>query len=216
MSNKICVVVIHYQTPDLLSEAMTSFRTFYPNNKLVVIDNGSALKYRNQIKRFQENSTLNTNFVFLQKNIFHGPAMDYAAHIVDDDLIFYLDSDTEVKCGGFLEKMESIFAQEQNVYAVGSLRNVNKRGFVSEKGLPMPATAHMMIRRSLYIQLPAFEHHGMPILRNMQAAYNRGWKIKSFPIEDYIEHKWQGTANRFGYNLGIRGKIDYLLNKIGL
>jgi hypothetical protein len=42
-----------------------------------------------------------------------------------------------------------------------------------------------------------------------------GYILKSFPIENFIDHRWRGTASRFGYGLGWRGKIDFVLNKLG-
>ena len=35
-------------------------------------------------------------------------------------------------------------------------------------------------------------------------------------MDDYIDHLWRGTASKFGYGLGLKGKFDYLLNKLGI
>jgi hypothetical protein len=74
----------------------------------------------------------------------------------------------------------------------------------------------MMLRRKLYHEFPAFEHRGMPTLRNFAAAQRQGYVLKSFPVEKYIAHFGRGTASRYGYGLGMRGKVDYVLNKLGL
>ncbi len=52
-------------------------------------------------------------------------------------------------------------------------------------------------------------------MKNFIAAYQKGYEIKSFPIEDFIDHKLRGTASKFGYGLGWNGKIDFVLNKLG-
>jgi hypothetical protein len=37
----LSAVIIHYQTPDLLKIAVESFKRFYPQTPLYVVDNGS-------------------------------------------------------------------------------------------------------------------------------------------------------------------------------
>jgi hypothetical protein len=99
---------------------------------------------------------------------------------------------------------------------VGRIITVNKRGFPSDKGIGVLSTAYMMLRRNMYFSLPPFEHHGQPSLKNFIAAQKKEYVLKSFPIENYIEHHWRGTASRYGYGLGLKGKMDFVLNKIGL
>ena len=73
-----------------------------------------------------------------------------------------------------------------------------------------------MTRRSMYMQLPPFEHHGAPTLKNFAAAEKRGWKLLEYPIERHIDHVGRGTSGVFGYGLGWRGKWDFVLNKLGM
>ena len=93
---------------------------------------------------------------------------------------------------------------------------VNKRGFPASKGITVLTPAYMMIRRNMYSNLAQFEHHGFPVMKNFLDAQQKGYTLKSFPIEEFIEHRWRGTASRFGFGLGWRGKKDFILNKIGL
>jgi len=74
----------------------------------------------------------------------------------------------------------------------------------------------MLIRSTAYLDFPPFIHHGQPTIHNFKAARDQGYHLQNYNIEDYIFHHWRGTANRFGYGLGIKGKIDYLLNKLGI
>ena len=66
-----------------------------------------------------------------------------------------------------------------------------------------------------YETLPPFVHHGLPVLANMRAAHARGLRVAPFPIADYVWHKGRGTAARFGYGLGWRSRLDYLLHRLG-
>jgi GT2 family glycosyltransferase len=215
MSENICVVIVNYQTPDLLETAVQSFRKFYPAVSLLLTDNGSHDRSRAIITKLAANRPTCTRTVFLEKNIFHGPAMHEAMMAVDQDFVFFLDSDTETQQGGFLEKMTAEFTSER-MYGVGRIDTVNRRGFHSAKGTPIILSPYMMLRRKPYFEFPPFEHRGMPTLRNFSAAQRHGYMLKSFPVETYIAHAGRGTASRYGYGLGVRGRIDYVLNKFGL
>ena len=213
--NDLCVVCINFQTPDLLEVAIGSFRKFYPTTQLLLVDNGSKDNSADRIRQLEKNYSGFTKSLLIEKNIFHGPAMDRAITMVSNEHVFFLDSDTETRQGGFLEKMISEFAS-QKVYAVGRIDTVNKRGFHSQRGTPIVLSPYMMLRRTLYHDFPPFEHRGMPTLRNFASAQGKGYELKSFPVEKYIVHFGRGTASRYGYGLGIQGKVDYVLNKLGL
>jgi hypothetical protein len=215
MCSKIHTVIINFQTPDLLKTAIESFRKFYPTALVTIIDNGSRDASREEIKKMHRARPACTHTVMLDTNTYHGPAMDRAMNSTREEYIFFLDSDTETKQGGFLEAMQEELDREDLVYGIGLPITVNKRGFLAEKGITIIAPAFMMLRRCLYSKFPPFEHHGQPVLKNLLCAQQMGYKVKSFPIENYIDHRWRGTASRFGYGLGWRGKKDFVLNKLG-
>ncbi len=216
MFDKIRIVVINFQTPDLLKTAIESFRKFYLKSKITIVDNGSKDNSREFIEGIRQGFPDNIETLLLDKNIYHGPAMNYALNKIKEDYVFFLDSDTETRQGGFLESMFAELESLETIYGIGRQITVNKRGFLAETGNTILTPAYMMIRRSLYSYFPPFEHHGQPVMKNFVAAQKRGYKIKSFPIEDFIDHRWRGTASRFGYGLGWGGKIDFVLNKLGI
>jgi GT2 family glycosyltransferase len=216
MSDKIRTVIINFQTPDLLKIAAETFRKFYPQTKLTIIDNGSKDVSRDFIKEIQSGAPQFIDVLLIEKNIYHGPAMHRAMIEAKEDYVFFLDSDTETNKDGFLEAMQSELERSDDIYGVGRYLTVSKRGFPKETGITVLAPAYMMIRRNMYFGLRPFEHHGMPVLKNFISAQEKGFKLKMFPIQEYIEHRWRGTASRFGYGLGWRGKLDFALNKIGL
>lgn len=216
MHDRIRIVITHFQTPDLLKTAVTSLRRVYPQSKLTILDNGSQDGSEATIKEIQEELPQRTNVLLLEKNIFHGPAMHRAMSDIEEDYVFFLDSDTETRKGGFLEAMENEIELSDTIYGVGRCLTVSNRGYQKKTGITVLAPAYMMIRRSMYFDFPPFEHHGMPVLKNFIAAQAKGLALRSFPIEDYIEHQWRGTASRFGYGLGWRAKMDFVLNKMGL
>jgi cellulose synthase/poly-beta-1,6-N-acetylglucosamine synthase-like glycosyltransferase len=216
MYKDLTVVVVNFQTPDLLERSIRSLRQYYPDQIVLIVDNGSRDDSASFIKQLVAAFPASTNSLLLKRNIFHGPAMHQAIAHLHTPYVFFLDSDTEVTLGGFLEPMMSEFQSDRAVYAVGKMGHVNKRGFAAHEGIPIVLSPYMILRKEMYVGLPPFEHHGMPTLKNFSAAHDRGMVVKDFPIDRFIRHKGRGTASRFGYGLGIKGKVDYVLNKLGL
>ena len=213
----VTAVIINYQTPDYLRTAVQSFKQFYPKTPLLIIDNGSKDDSREVIAQLLD-SFEHLDTKLLNENIFHGPAMDLAARsLVETDFIFFLDSDTETLQGNFLEEMALSFIQDKNLYGVGELNHVNKRGFQGgKKEVTILQTPFMLLDREKYLSLTPFVHHGQPTLFNFKEAEKKGYTLHSFPVSDFIYHKWRGTADRFGYGLGFKGKLDFVLNKLGI
>jgi hypothetical protein len=119
--------------------------------------------------------------------------------------------------------MNERMAGDASVYAVGKRIVVDHRGFAaetaeggSEATIPVPVSAYMLLRRDMYVDLPPFEHHGLPVLKNCVEARERGWRIADFPTDEYVEHLGRGTAERFGYGLGWRSRLDFFLHRLGL
>ena len=214
----LSAVIVHYQTPDLLKKAVESFKYHYPEIPLVVLDNGSDSEVANQVAEWIDSKS-NTQWVRLPNNMYHGPAMDFAARqIVKSKYVFFLDSDTETKARGFLEQiLERLESDEKNC-AAGMFNRVNKRGFSTNKqsGEIILQTPYMVVKRLLYIQLPPFIHHGQPTLQNFREAWLKGFHLVEYPMSDSIDHLWRGTARKTGYGLGWRAKLEYVLNKIGV
>lgn len=216
--NNITAVIINYQTPELTEEAIRSLKNFYPEIKLILIDNGSK---DNSVEKFKTLITQHKNIELLsnKKNIHHGPAMHQAVNYATTDYALFIDSDCKVVKGGFLEEMLKLIESDKLNYAVGKLIFLNKRGFViddTKKGFPYIRPICMLMRCDIYKKLPPFQKHGSPCLKNMITAASKGFKLIDFDIEKYILHLGRGTASKYGYNLGFKGKLNYILNKMKL
>lgn len=216
MNNRVTTVIVNYQTPDLLTVAVESFKKHYPEVPLIIFDNGSRDNSREHI---EELISIHENTVahYESDNIFHGPAIHKAVtDLVETDFCFILDSDTETLKPGFLEEGISILQSDEKLYAIGHLEYSNKRGFKQKDGIPVILTPYLLMKVELYHKFPPFIHHGQPTINNFLNAQKAGYTLKHFPMYDFIDHKWRGTASKFGYKLGLKGKINYVLNKIGL
>ena len=213
----VSAAVINFQTPDLLRVAVRSFYEAYPDVRLLIVDNGSEDESRDVIEGLCQEAGDVLEALYLPENIYHGPAMHRALQTLTTPYAYLFDSDTKTKRGGFLEAMCGALEEPERRYGAGQVVEANKRGFADAKGgIPVLVSAHMLLRRDVYHRLPPFVHHGLPALRNFRAATEEGYTLVPFPIGEYVEHFGRGTAERYGYGLGLKSKLDYVLSKLGL
>ncbi len=210
----VLTAIIHFQTPDLLLQAVESFRRHEASAPLLVVDNGSADGSARMVESLPDRFE-GLEVRMLEENCFHGPAMDLVLREAREDCVFFLDSDTITHRGGFLEPMAAQAVAPAN-WACGQVTRADPRGFASVEGTPVPVSAFMMINREVYASLPPFIHHGLPVLQTSQAAATRGHRVAEFPVEQYVEHVGRGTAERFGYGLGWRSRLNYLMHRLGI
>ncbi|MBO6575250.1 MAG: glycosyltransferase [Rhodothermales bacterium] len=214
MDKGTLTAIIHFQTPDLLEEAVRSFRKCCPHDPLLILDNGSADGSRSVVRCLAEELP-GVGARYLDENIYHGPAMDLVLQEAIHDTVFFLDSDTVTLKGGFIAPMRSEALRPETL-AAGEVVTVDGRGFASRTGIPVPVSAYMMINRTAYLELPPFVHHGLPVLQTCKEAQQQGLRIRSWPVAEHVNHLGRGTAERFGYGLGLRSRLSFLLHKLGL
>lgn len=214
LSSEVSAAAVNFQTPDLIETAVRSFHRYYPDVRLLIVDNGSQDRSPEVVANLVHELESVTSLL-LAKNRYHGPAMHLGIERLETPFVFLLDSDTKTLQGGFLEQMIRQ-CDDEAVYGSGKVVHVDRRGFAVDVGIPVLSSAYMLLKRNVYLNLPPFIHHGLPALRNFEAAMRGGYRLAPFPIEQYIEHYGRGTAERYGYGLGLRSRIEYLLNRLGL
>lgn len=214
LEDAVSVLVVNFQTPELLEVAVRSFKYHYPHVQTTIVDNGSRDASRDCVEALVSELP-RVQARYLDVNIFHGPAMDVGLRAATAPYVFVMDSDTETVQAGFLEEMiESVRGDAQG-YGAGHVVHVNKRGFTRPSGIPVLSSAYMLLDARKYQTLPPFVHHGLPALQNFRAAYAAGLRLHAYPIQRYVRHLGRGTASRYGYGLGLRGKVDYVLSRMG-
>ena len=210
----VTAVTVNYRTRDLTERCVSSFLAYYPQVRFILIDNGSQDDSTVYIREVAARHA-NVSAIFNQANLFHGPALDQGMRASETRFVFTLDSDCEIKGGGFLELMLGLF-QDPSLYAVGRLVLVDRFGFSSppgsKGGIQYIHPSAMLLDRRKYATLPPFEHHGAPCLQNMRAATKAGYTVRDFPVMEYIGHDWRGTAGRYGYGLGATTYLQSLLS----
>lgn len=215
----ITAIIVNYKTADLTRRAVESFLHWYPNTRLVLIDNGSRDSSTGYIARMARRFE-NVTCILNQANRYHGPAMDQGIRSAATRHIFTLDSDCCVQKGGFLEEMIELF-DDPGLYATGRRVYMDRFGFEKEfragkKLIPYVCPYAMMLDRKKYLRMSVFFHHGSPCLENMRDAQRQGYRVSSFAIERFVFHQGRGTCSRYGYGLGPRTLIESLLSRIDL
>jgi glycosyltransferase involved in cell wall biosynthesis len=213
--SKVEIIIVNYKTPKLLKQCVESLFHHYPGIGVVLVDNGSgdgSVPYAYGLTQLHGN----VRFIKHSANLGHGLAMHDAIDIIHTPFVFTLDTDTIVEQAGFLEKMLAAMASDTDLYAIGWRRFVDRfSGVPIEWHLDNPnkdkfvAYIHpyaAMYRRSMYLQLPGFEYHGAPCLQNMLAAEKAKYKVKNFPVKDYIKHLVAGTRRMWDGQWDIKDK----------
>ena len=216
----VTAAIINYRTPDLVERAVHAFRRHYATLPLLLIDNGSHDESAHMLENLRDEAPGHTSLLLNDRNLHHGPAMDQALRRLTSTCILFIDSDVEIRTGGVVERMLDVLLAKPEHYAAGMKIFMNKRGFDVPEGTPEALSyirpICMVIRRDLYLTLPRFRRHGTPCLENFKAAAGRGLMLAHIPVDDYIHHEGRGTAGRHGYRLGWRGRVNHLLNRLGL
>lgn len=201
------IISVHYKTPEYIYEQYKSVRSFYPQVPYRIIDGSDD---GNQY--FLDLEENDPNFIVerIGYNIHHGPGMDYAIKNSKYTFLLILDSDIVLKKAP-VESMYSVFSG----YAVGRKRMVNALGMQNWEipwiGKFFPRSFKyiyiqpvcMLIKRDAYLQFKPFFKHGSPCIDAMIdiTKKHQTEKLREFPIEDYVDVKYQGTAQIWGMNI---------------
>jgi glycosyltransferase involved in cell wall biosynthesis len=220
----ITAVVANFRTRGLTQTCVETLLEHYPQLPLILIDNGSG-DASTELVRELGGSLPNVDAVLNRRNRYHGPALDQGVRAARTRFVFTLDSDCEVRRGGFLEQMRPHF-DDPSVYAVGALRYKNRFGYTygyddsvepeRPDRIPYVHPYAMLLDRDKYLALRPFIHHGAPCIRNMEDARRAGYRVVRFPIGDFVFHLAEGTSGSHGYGLraATRQRIESYLNRV--
>ena len=203
----LTVLVVNFRTLQHTRTCVESLRAAYPDVALMVVDNGSADASTDYLEQFAASDGAVT-VLFNEGNRYHGPALHQGMVAARTSHVFLLDSDCEIRRGGFLELLLTRFGEDPLLYAIGKRGWTNRYGQAPvDRRQAYTAYVHpfaSMVDRRKYFQLPPFEHHGAPLWRNMWGASRAGFHLEHVPIEDYVLHHGEVTASIHGYGLDRR------------
>lgn len=214
-SNKfkdVTVLICQRKTRDLIQLCLTSILNHYPEINILVVDGHSeddsvewlrfmAAKHSN-VKLWERPEGRNS----------HGETMHEAMQMIETKYVLFMDSDTIVRRGGFVEgilfefekiKLHEIDenAPKKHLYAIGSLMLQSIKGEACSQPIDESDVlryAHpscSMYDVEVYKTLQPFTDHGAPCALNNIDAQSKGYAIEYFPIDKYVQHlcgaSWQ-------------------------
>ena len=207
-ASDVTAVVAHYNTLDLTRRALESLRQFYPDLPVIVVDNGSTDASAHYLRDLASQGRI--HLVTNGENLGHGPALHQGMLLAQTPLVLTLDSDCEVKHGGWLELMTAKFG-DPRTFAVGEVCWTNDVGInvAPNAGIPYAHPSTSVYRRALYFQLLPFINHGAPCIDTMLDASWHGWAVVGFPIRDFVAHAEMGTRSKFDWRAQYVAPANY-------
>ena len=211
----VTAIIVNFRTLAETRTCLTTLRAAYPSIRVVVVDNGSADESTEFLRRLEREDE-RLRVAFNETNVFHGPALDQGMRAAETDLVFLLDSDCEIRGGGFLERLVEAFSKDPLLYAIGKRGYANRYGYgpISrrERWTYYVHPFAAMIERRKYFTLPPFIHHGAPLYRNMWGATKAGYHLRHVTIEDHVTHRRRTTASVHGYAYNRRLRLQAHVN----
>ena len=200
----ITALTIVYKTPDLIKKAYESFRIFYPDIPLVIVNNSGqddpCTVYIDYLDSIDNELTIINN----KKNEGHGTSFNQGMDIIKTDYVYYFDSDVIMFKGDVLEEMLNLI--NENIYGIGKMiytdmggRNI-PNNYEGEK-LKFFYCVAGLINRNMYYKFHRWTRFGLIAYKAMVEIHNKGLSekiLKEFPILSYVRHLSGGTRSRFG------------------
>ena len=187
--DKITIIIVSYNTKELLENCINSIRNHSKSIKIIIID-GSEIN--NECSRYVRKINNNQNRVIkLNNNIGHGKGMDFGINLVGTPYFCVVDSDTIMIQNPLFKMLELI----KDNYGVGCVVDVDDKGVNFENGIKYLHPYFALINKEMYKRFKPFYHHGAPCLNAMKDINNKGLQSKliHFDLEKYIKHLGRGT-----------------------
>lgn len=196
----VTVLIVNYNTPDLLEAALRSVRQFYEDVPVLVVDGSDRQPFKDQSAAVA-GKFWQVTFQQLGFNIHHGPGIEHGMYWIETPFTFVMDSDAEIVKAGVLEEMCSRMKPE--TYACGQGVQVDVNGENDNGGgITYIHPFAMMIQQSTFDEYPKPHRHGAPMINPMRCIQRAGLSEKVLSVwnevTQYVRHPYWGTRARFG------------------
>ncbi|HEY8108884.1 MAG TPA: glycosyltransferase family 2 protein [Patescibacteria group bacterium] len=170
---RLSVVIVNFNTKELLRECLVSLRTAEPKAEVIVIDNaskdGSVAMVRKEFPKVR--------LIANKKNKGFAAANNQGFKVAKGDVVVMLNSDTEVPKGG-LSKLAKELEQDPKVGVVGpQLRNadgeVQQSASWRDPGLLTLFLEYTLLNRVLYRLFPTIRYPGKQLLTRAELRKRR-------------------------------------------
>ena len=200
MGKEFEIVVVNYNTPDLMIILIKSIRKFIGSNLIRIVD-GSSEEYINEANyRALIINDKNIAHHKIGYNIHHGHGMNYGLGKVKTEYALIVDSDLKFISKGYVEFINAEMAKHDNFYGIGRVLTVNESGEnVSKGGFKYLHPNLMFINVAEFKKNVKFVNHGAPCIKAMKSLSSRANYLidKSSEVSKFVNYGFRGTRNRF-------------------
>lgn len=204
----ITAIIVSYNTPDLLRNAIASVRRFYPTLPVIIIDGSPP---DSECWMYCQMLGLEPNMIVkcVEYNIGHGNGMKMGISMVETEYFLLMDSDVEIKNEGCLEFMIEVFENSPKVYGFGNIVEVNKEGgnipneyTVTDKALEISKPGAIpylhphfaLIKKSMNLKYAPIINHGAPMIKAMVDLHEKKEDYPAYwPVDEWVVHHERGT-----------------------
>ena len=209
----VTAMVLFCCTENLIDYSIGTFRKFYPEMKLIIIDNSGTTRPEGRrcisaLKRYCK-SDPNAEHFIMKRNLGHGVGMHYGFQQVKTTYTYVFESDVTMREPGLIEAMLKLATPQ--IYSVGptiivtyakaeeSSKNVKHR--IMRRLWPYSS----LLSTKTYFKFPPWNSDGginaAPLKDAMRKIDNSG-KDKElmieFDVDKYVTHKYGGTRGIIG------------------
>jgi glycosyltransferase involved in cell wall biosynthesis len=212
MTNELVTgLTVFYKTPHLIDLSLKSFRRFYPDVKLIIVDQSGGDDCTESLRGFVKNDKY-SDLIELDRNYGHGPGLNRGIKYIQTPYVYIFDSDSEMIRADMLEKMLEL--TNPNVYGVGWSRKTTRGGSHRDgANYDDPVVVKYLhplaclISMKMYKKFRPFRSGGAPFCEAMSDIKDTGrWDelIVDFPVIGsrgqpvYIRHGSGHTRARYG------------------
>jgi glycosyltransferase involved in cell wall biosynthesis len=195
--SSLTLLTVNYNTPNLLTRLVTSFRKYY-ELPILVVDGSDEPNYQ----KIKSLGSQTTRIVHFDSNVGHGPGICYGIENIETDQILLVDSDSYFIAHGLVEELQS--HMDEKTYGVGWIMDL-------PKGIKYIHPCCVLLNRRVALQWPLPVQDGAPLLKPM-AEISRRKKTKILKHfgnnAPYFVHEWNGTGGEGSWPYRKKNKDD--------
>jgi hypothetical protein len=209
----VTALVLFCCTKNLIDYSIGSFRKFYPNIKLIIIDNSGkegpeCLMCTDALKEYCKTDK-RAELVIMPENLGHGLGMHYGLQQIRTQYTYVFESDVTMEHAGLIEAMLELMTSK--IYSVGPIMIVcyddgketskNDRKRTIRRLWPYAS----LLSTKTYFEYPGWNSHdginAAPLLSAMRAIADSDREDElmiEFDVDKYVHHRYGGTRTVIG------------------
>lgn len=207
----VTALVLFCCTKNLIDYSIGSFRKFYPDMKLVIIDNSGrerseCLMCTDALKEYCEIDK-RAELIIMPENLGHGLGMHHGLQQIKTTYTYIFESDVVMERAGLIEAMLKLATSR--IYSVGPILIVSyhegKQSFKRhERSMRRLWPYASLVSTKTYFEYPYWDSdegiNAAPLKKAMQkiADFGKDELMIEFDVDKYVTHRYGGTRKVIG------------------